>query len=378
MGVAFGLSCGGAGSLFWIFVSALFASVIKYAESSLAASYKVENQGGMPYVIRAVFKRAGCPLSAIYALLCLGLSFVMGAALQSKSAVESAALATEGNPSVFALVFTLLVLLVVLRGGGFVESVTAIAIPCATVVYVILCLSLIAFNIGKIPSVLSAVFRDAFNFRSAVGGTLGFLFSRSVKEGFARGLLSNEAGAGTSAMAQSRAEREHPAEVGLLGIVEVFFDTVLLCGLTGIAVLCAVPDPSAYESGMEIVTLAVSSLFGGAGRLIIFLLIALFAYSTVICWYFYGTQCMKFLFGREKSRIYTVLFIYSVFVGFLIPSSILIYTSDYFLLFMSVLTLLTLLKSSERIIGLSEQYGLLKKSDVGKGRNASGGKKGKL
>ena len=377
VGVAFGISVGGAGSLFWILISALFASVIKYAESSLGSLYRSEAGGGMSFVIRSTLGRAGIPISYAYALLCIGLSFAMGGALQSKSAVEAAAFSTGINPSLFALIFSVLVLVVIIRGANFIESFTAFVIPLATIVYIFLCFGIIFVNFNNIPKVLAEVLKSAVGIRSAAGGILGFTFSHTIREGFARGLLSNEAGAGTSAMAESRAD-VNPADVGLLGVFEVFFDTVILCPLTGFAVLLSMPDPSEFSSGMEIVSRAVFSVFGGFGASVLFILISLFAYSTVVCWYFYGMQSVRFIFGRKKSGLYTALFIYFVFVGFIIPSAFLISVSDYLLLIMTILTLLTLIKSSERILRLSEQYGLLKKSDMRKGRNSIGKKQGKL
>ena len=233
-------------------------------------------------------------------------------------------------------------------------------IPLSTIIYIILALTVILLNLGQLLPTLIRVVSEAFNFKSFGGGVLSFGAVRAMREGYARGLLSNEAGAGTSAMAQSRSNLE-PCEVGLLGILEVFFDTSLLCILTGLAVLLSGVQLSGV-GGMDIVLSAVSSI--PLGEALITVLIFTFAYSTVVCWYYYGCECVRFLFGEAKSVLYTVLFIYSVYIGFALPSALLIYLSDTLLFGMSILTMLALIKNSERVVFLSEQYGLLKKSDI--------------
>ena len=369
VGVAYGISVGGAGSIFWILVSSLFACVIKYAESLLASDFSSDGRGGMMYVIGKSFGKIGKALASIYAVACLFLSFTMGAALQSQSAV----LSSRGlgiSPLLVAAAFCVLVAAVTVGGAKKIESATAYIIPISTVIYIILCLAVIISNASRLPSVIRLIMSEAFNFKSAAGGVSAYLGIRAMKEGYARGLLSNEAGAGTSSMAQSRAEYVNSAEVGLLGMCEVIFDTAILCTLTGIAVL--VSGVSLSGDGMSIVVSAFEKALGGAAPILIFLLIFAFAYSTVICWYYYGTECIGFLFKKENSRVFTVLFILSLLVGFRISQTVLIIASDYLLFFMSILTLLALIKNSERVVRLSEKSDLLKnrrckskKSDVG-------------
>ena len=366
IGVAVGISVGGAGSLFWIFVSALFSSVIKYAESTLSADMKSDTGGGMMFVIRKSFKGLGKPMSCLYALLCLLLSFTMGSALQTNSASASFESKEGSVIYVFAIFFCVLLSVFILLGTEKIKKLTSILIPCATVLYVLLCLILIAVNIRRMPGVILKALREAFNFKSSVGGIFGFLFSLNIKEGFARGLLSNEAGAGTSAMAQSESRQNEPSAAGLLGMSEVFFDTTLLCTLTGLALLMSVPDISEL-SGISLILSAVRSVFSGFGGFFIGALISVFAFSTVVCWYFYGKTASEYIFGKSSGLPFAVLFLISAFTGFFISSKMLIEISDYILFFMTVLTLLTLIKNSERLVALSEKYGLLKKSDMGKG-----------
>lgn len=368
VGVAYGISVGGAGSLFWIFISGFFASVIKYAESSLAADMLVRGRGGMMYVISASFNKCGKFLGTLYAFLCLLLSFSMGASLQSRSAVSAARRLIKINPAILALVFAMLCIAVVFGGAKKIENATSVLIPLSTIIYITVCISVMATNIGNMPAVLSEIISEAFDFRSAAGGVSGFLISKSLKEGYSRGLLSNEAGAGTSAMAQTRAKNLTSSDVGLLGAVEVFFDTSLLCMLTGLAVLSSGDGAPFGDDGMEIVLSAVNSSVGVCGEYIVILLVVAFAYSTVICWYYYGCECLEYLFGDRGSTVFFIVFILFSFVGFIIPESTLIRVTDVILFLMSLLTLSALIKNSERIVILSEENGLLKKSDRGKKR----------
>ena len=361
VGVAFGISVGGAGALFWLLISGIFSGVIKYAESSLAADKKCECGGGMMYVLFASFRRVGRFLGVIYAVLCLFLSLTMGSALQSQSAILGVREVVELPEYILAFVFAVAVLVTVIGKSEKIEKATAKIIPASTIIYIFLSFGVIILNISSLPRVLERIFREAFSFKSFGGGVSSFIAVRAIREGYARGLLSNEAGAGTSSMAQSKSNLK-AAEVGLLGITEVFFDTVLLCTLTGLAVLLSGAD-SSQSSGMGIVIDAVTRI--PFGKATVTILICAFAYSTVICWYYYGCSCIRFLFGKARDASFTAVFIFSVYIGFVIPTSLLIYASDVLLFCMSILTLLALIKNSERIVFLSEQYGLLKKSNVG-------------
>ncbi len=363
VGVAFGLSVGGAGSVFWLLVSAVFSMAIKYSEASLAADMKAGGDGGMMYVIKKSFPKKLSYLSYVYAELCLLLSITMGSMLQAHSAVESIK-TDSGYTLIWAvLIFTAAVVFAAFGGAEKIEGITSVVIPLAAVVYIVLTLLTILKNHERLPSVTASIFKEAFSLRAAAGGTGGFMIARAMREGFCRGLLSNEAGSGTSAMAHTRSDI-HPAEAGVLGITEVFADTVLLCMLTALAVLCAVPNPEAFGSGLEIISSAFECLGNAAPPLLSFCIVS-FAFSTVICWYYYGEVCMKFLFKKQHG-VYRIAFILSVLIGGALNSSILIRISDYLLFFMSLLSLIAVIKNSDRVKSLSESYGIITKRGYGK------------
>ncbi len=350
VGVAFGISVGGAGVLFWIIISAVFSCALKYAESTLAADTAEDGSGGMMYLLKSSYKKHGKMLGSCYAVLCLLLSLFMGSALQARTLIETASVCIPIKKGVFACLLVFLTFGVVVGGVGKIEKATVMIIPLATAVYVVLCIALICINASRLPSVIASVFSSAFTPRSAAGGAISFLFSRAFKEGFSRGLLSNEAGAGTSAIAESRSERA-PHEVGVFGLLEVLFDTVLLCTLTGLAMLSS--GAPLEKEGMSIIISAFTQLLGKATAPVFTLLIFAFAYSSIICSYFYGSEALKFLLRRE-SGIYIPVFLLFLILGAYLSYDILIYTTDYILLFMTLLTLCVLIKKTERLKSLSE------------------------
>ena len=364
-GVAVGIIVGGAGSVFWLFISCIFASVLKYAESVLTAD-NLSLGGGMMYIVKSSFRRLGSPLSALYAALCILLSFTMGAALQTNTVTETAEAAFGISPIYPAAVMLVLVLLGVVGGGERIEKITVFLVPLTTIIYIILTFSVVMSNFAGIGKVLRLILSSAFLPESAVGGVIGFLTSKGIREGYARGILSNEAGAGTSSLAHSRNRDATPVGEGMLGMCEVFFDTALLCMLTAFAILLSVDFPEDYSSGMSLVLSAASSVFGSLAKAPLLFSVFSFAYSTVICWYYYGLECTRFLLGSRGRTPYFILFMASVTLGALSDTAALIKSVDVFLLSLTSISLLTLLKNSDRVVCLSENENIIAKREFSK------------
>ncbi len=356
VGVAVGISIGGAGSVFWLLVSALFASALKYAESSLAADMHTASSDGMMSVIASSFPRRGRILSVVYAVACLLLALVMGAALQSSGVILSAAHFSV-SPLAVGLIFALAVLAVILFGAERVGTFTSLIIPITTVLYVFLALVTIFSAPSRIPATVADIFSSAFSPTAATGGAVGFFTSRALREGFSRGLLSNEAGAGTSSLAHSRLASD-PASAGLLGMCEVFFDTVILCPLTALAILVTVPDPASYKSGMSLVLASIGATLGGTSAYLVLICMVAFAFSTVICWYCYGSRCLSFL-GIRGGIPYMLVYLVSTLSGVFVTDRVLITVTDHVLLLLTVLTVLAIIKNPDRLVRLSENSGLL-------------------
>lgn len=353
-GVAAGLMIGGAGSLFWLCLSAAFSSVIKYSEAALCASLKKEGKGGMQYVLEYLYPKHGRVLGVVYALLCLTLALFMGASMQSAAVSDTFYNSFGFFPAGCGIILCLLLIVSVIHGISGIERLTARLIPISAVAYSLMAISVIALKIDNLPAVINRVLAEAFGIRQAAGGISAFLFSKALGEGFARGILSNEAGIGTSSMALLRTRSENPATVGLFGILEVFIDTVILCPLTALAVLLSVPDVSMYKTPMSLLCAAFDSTLGSLSLYILAGCVSLFAFSTIICWYYYGGECCIYLFKKDRPFLYTFFFLFSIFFGALSDSFGIIALTDSVIFLMAAMTLFTILKFSDKIAELTK------------------------
>ena len=343
-GVCAGIIIGGAGSLLWLFVSSFFAMVIKYAETLLVLDSGVRG-GGMATVLLSTFHRLGGILAPVYAALTILLSLIMGASMQAAALCDIAASVYDISSYVISALLVILLVPAIAGGAKKIENITEIVIPVTTIIYIIACLTVIFCHFSRIGSVINDILSSALSPSAAVGGGISFI---ALREGFARGILSNEAGAGTSALAHSRSLGRSPHTAGLFAMCEVVFDSSLLCMLTGIAVLAAVPDYASYRTPMSLVRAAFHTVFGGFSDLVLPLIILAFAYSTIICWYYYGMQTCKGYFGMVKS-VFSPIFIIFILFCSSIPQRPLIYATDFLLLVMAVMTLSAIIIRVPRI-----------------------------
>lgn len=361
-GVAAGLSVGGAGALFWLLFSSVFSAAIKYAETVIARDVSRSSPAktaGMPAVIRCTFPHTGATLGKLYALLSLGLAFSMGAALQARAAAESVTLPAALPPALFSLILTVFAALVLLFGEG-VARVTEVLIPLATLLYSLMCLAVIFSHGSRLPEVLCSVVSSAFTFRAGAGGIFAFLFTRALREGVCRGLLSNEAGAGTSAYAHAQNTAVTPCEEGMLGIAEVVADTVVLCPLTAFTVLLAVEDPTKIPEPFALLNAAFSPTLGPVYRFLMPFCLFCFAFSTLLCWFTYGREALFFLRGNRRTFLYLPFYLAAVFFGALADIRWLIFLTDLLLAALTLLSLSAVQKNSGRIVLLSEREGLIR------------------
>jgi AGCS family alanine or glycine:cation symporter len=351
-GVCAGIMVGGAGCVFWMLLSALFSMVIKYSECVLAHDALTSQGGGMHLVIFSTFSRFGRFLAPLYALLCTALALFMGSAMQSSAVSGVAVAAFDLNPTLTAIILVILLLIGVARGSEKIEKITAKLIPLTTIFYILLTFSVIFVNIAEIPRVVRDILSSAFTPNAACGGILSYFTSNAIREGYARGILSNEAGVGTSSLAHTRASERSAVESGVCGIVEVFFDTVLLCMLTALALLSSGVSLVSGDP-MSAITNAVTSSLSDAFALPLTLSILVFAYSTIICWYYYGTECVYYLFGKRARVPFAFAFFAFLVLGALISVRPLVTAIDFLLLSMCILTLSAIVARHERIFALS-------------------------
>ena len=354
-GVAIAISIGGAGAVFWLFVSGLFAAVIKYAEATVCTDLaRNKEQGGMMFAIRGKL-RSGRFLGALYAALCIVLSFVMGGAMQSSAAVSTAAL-TVGRGPVFPILFVILTFSFIIGKKERIKSVTATLVPLAAVIYISSAMIIIIKNISLLPDVIADISRSAFTLNAARGGLIGSLVASPIVRGFATGILSNEAGAGTSSMAHTSGSSASPSGTGLLAMCEVIFDTVLLCMLTAFAILLSVRE----SLGADTATLVVESLSAAypGGDILLTVSVFAFALATAVCWYFYGRVALGY-FTHRGGVVFLAIYLLFVGIGSLFDCSGFAAIADVILLTLTLLCAPVIIKSSDRIRTLSELDGLI-------------------
>lgn len=340
-GVAAGLMIGGAGALFWIFLSSLFSAIIKYAEVSLVFSEKSGHEGMAGLIGRTL--RKGKALSVIYAGLTVALSLFMGASMQTSALCDVAKQTLKINPVITVFILVAFMLPALIGGAQKIESITEFVIPLTTIIYIILCFCAIFVNIDRLSGVVLSIVSSAISAEAFVGGGVAV----AIKEGYARGILSNEAGVGTSALAHARHTDRSPHLAGLFGMCEVLFDTTLLCTLTGLTILLSVDNPASYSTPMSLVFTAFGLSVGEASAVLL-PLVFFFAYSTIICWFYYGTEYVRLYFGGHE-RIYLPIFLAFVFFSCCLPPKPLLYLTDIILLLMAILTLSVIIRKSERI-----------------------------
>ena len=350
-GVAFGIAVGGAGSVFWMLLSCIPAGMLKYCEALASSAIAPPSYGMMSLAERVVPR--GRLFGGLYSVACVCLALSMGTSLQSGAFCDYTSAVFPLSPALLSSLFAALVLSAVLFGGKSLDRVTSVAVPAASLVYILLSLAVIINGAGRIPEVVADILSSAVTPGAAAGGIAGFLTSRAVCEGFCGAVLSNEAGAGTSSLAYTSDHGGDPVGQGLFGMFEVIADTGIMCMLTAFAVLLSVPAELRAADGMALVSAAFSSLFSGAERLPLAACIFLFAFSTVICWFYYGSRAAEYL-ARALRRpraalVYPSLFFLSLTLGGLLPSSLLVRASDLCLLTLTLITVPSLVRSRKTI-----------------------------
>ncbi len=362
-GVSLAVISGGAGVIFWIFVSSFFSSVIKYSEVIIASDTS-DREYGMIGVINKSFGKHGGTLCAIYASLALVLSLVMGGMLQARS-VGAAMCECLGTDGWIVAAFLLLCVIASVQGGASkIKKTISKILPLTTIIYIFMTLSVIFTHFSSLGGVMSDIIIGAFSPRSFTTGVGAYIALRALREGFACGMLSNEAGAGTSAFAHGTERKNTPVEGGLLGAFEAFFDTGIVCVLTGLAILVAVPNFSEYTSPMLLVCSALFSTFGYAAPIVLSASVFMFAFATITCWYYYGGICHRYLFGKKFFCVFAALFFSSVVLGVFSFDGVSVRLADTILLFMSFPTLFAIIKSSDRIAALSEKENMFSKKKI--------------
>lgn len=318
VGVATAIAAGGAGAIFWMWVSAFFGMMTKYAEIVLGIYFRHKNEKGewvggpMYYIEKGLHQKW---LAVLFAVFCLLASFGIGSVAQ----VNGIATAMEDSfhiPNyVTGIVICLLAGFIVFGGLKRIVTVTEKFVPLMALLYIVGALVVIVANFRNILPAFGEIFRSAFQLKSVGGGVMGYGIARAMRYGFARGIFSNEAGLGSSVLVHSSADVKEPVEQGLWGIFEVFFDTIVICTLTALAILTTGAHTVEGLEGVAITLYAFESVFGRAGSYVVSVGIVLFAFSTLLGWSVYGCRVSEYLGGRNCMQVYKVLFLSVSFIG---------------------------------------------------------------
>ena len=327
VGVAGAICLGGPGAVFWMWICGVLGMVTKYAEVTLALRYRVKTPagwiGGPMYVITQGLGAKFSPMAVAYCLFGVVASFGVGNATQINAVISGVndmvtrfgGEQTKLGNLVMGLVLAALVGAMLLGGARRIGIVAERLGPFISAAYILLCGVVLALRWREIPAAFASIAAGAFSPRAVTGGALGSAY-QALRVGCSRGVFTNEAGMGTASIAHASAEVSHPAEQGLMGIMEVFLDTILICTLTALVILVSgVAIPYGKDVGVELTTKAFATVYGDFAPIFIAVSLVCFAFATVLGWGLYGARCAQFLFGARVWKLFVAAQMAAVVAG---------------------------------------------------------------
>lgn len=316
VGVATAITLGGPGAVFWMWMTGLVGMVTKYSEAVLAVKYREKGEHGMrggPMYYLA--KGAGLPwLGWLFALFTALATFGIGNMTQANATAKIFEATFHVEPWVTGVVLMVLTALVILGGIRSIGRFTSFLVPFMIVGYVGSALVVLALNAAEIPHAFGLIFGHAFSPAAATGGFAGATIAAAMRFGIARGVFSNESGLGSAPIAAAAARTHDPVKQALVSMTQTFIDTLVVCTMTALVILSADSWTLGVGAG-QLTSASFGETLGGAGEVIVALATALFAYSTLIGWNYYGEKAVEYLFGPRSIRPYRIIFIATVIVG---------------------------------------------------------------
>lgn len=357
VGVATAITLGGPGAVFWMWMTGLVGMVTKYSEAVLAVKYREKGEHGMrggPMYYLA--KGAGMPwLGWLFALFTALATFGIGNMTQANATAKIFEATFHIEPWVTGVVLMVLTALVILGGIRSIGKFTSFLVPFMIVGYVGSALVVLALNITEIPHAFGLIFGHAFSPASATGGFAGATVAAAMRFGIARGVFSNESGLGSAPIAAAAARTNDPVKQALVSMTQTFIDTLVVCTMTALVILTA----SSWTQGVGAAQLTSASFgetLGSSGEIIVALATALFAYSTLIGWNYYGEKAIEYLFGPRSIRIYRIIFIAMVVVGAMMNLEFVWNFSDLMNGMMAIPNLIGLLLLSKVVKAETDRY----------------------
>ena len=320
VGVATAIATGGPGALFWMWVAAFFGMATKYAEGVLAIKYREVDENGemsggpMYYIEKGVGNKF---LANMFAFFGIAVALLGIGTFGQVNSISKAALISFNIPIWFtAIIITILVTLVTLGGIKRISNVAEKIVPTMAILYIIGALLVLICNFKAIPSAITLIIKSAFNPSAALGGTTGITISLAIQMGIGRGVFSNEAGLGSAPIAAAAAKTKYPVKQGLISMTGTFIDTIIICTMTGLAIVLT----GSFNSGLEGAAMTTFAFENGLpfaiiGKYIVNIGLIFFAFTTIIGWNYYGERCIQYLIGIKGIKLYKIIFIALVGVG---------------------------------------------------------------
>ena len=335
-GVAGAIALGGPGAIFWMWVSGLLGMAVKFAEATLAVHFRRKDAqgnyiGGPMYMIESGMSPQWKFLGAVYCFFGVVSAFGMGNATQVNAVIggireAACSLGTELTPEwnvLFGVVLAAILGIVLFGGAKRIAGAAELLIPFAAGGYILLCIGALCLRWQMIPKAFISILEGAFCPRAVTGGAVGSVFM-VLRIGVSRGVFTNEAGMGTASIAHAGAAIDHPVRQGLMGIMEVFLDTIVICTLTALVILCSgIPIEYGYDAGAALTSRAFCAVLGDWAGVLIAAFLSLFAFATILGWGLYGARCAEYLFGQGIWRNFALLQMVAVVLGALLNAAML-------------------------------------------------------
>lgn len=357
VGVSVAIVQGGAGAVFWMWVSALVGMMTKFSEVTLAVAYREKNRQGewvggpMYYISKGIGSKGLSLCFCIFGVLC---SFGVGNMVQANAMAGSLNQVFQIPCWVTGLAAAMLAGMVLIGGMQRIAGVTGFLVPFMALFYMIGAGIVLVLQRDAISQAFMMIFQQAFTKKAAVGGVMGAGMAQAIRIGVARGIFTNEAGLGSAPIAHASAQTDHPVKQGMWGAFEVFFDTIVMCTVTALVLLSSDILYSNKDGGI-LIQMVFDQAFPG-GKLIVPLGLVLFAFASVIAWYYYGARCMEYLAGAGAVAWYRGIYVLLIFMGCIMELSTVWEFADFFNGLMAVPNLIALLLLAPKVKELTNEF----------------------
>ena len=371
-GVAGAIAIGGPGAVFWMWISAILGMCTKFSEVTLAVHFREKNVhgdlvGGPMYYIKNGLKKHWHWLAYLFSAFGVLTVFGTGNATQVNTittAINTAltnyhVISKDAVPTVnlvVGIILAILIALILLGGIRRIGRVTEKLVPFMALIYIVLAVGVIILNIGHVPAVFASIVEGAFHPAAVTGGAVGSFFM-SMKKGVSRGIFSNEAGLGTGSIAHACADTRKPVKQGFFGIFEVFVDTIVICTLTALVILCSqVPVSYGQAAGAELTISGFTATYGNWVSVFTAVAMCCFAFSTIIGWGLYGTRCIEFLFGSRVNKPFMLVYALVAIVGATMDLGLMWSIAETFNGLMAIPNLIAVFLLSGVVVKLVKEY----------------------